>query len=362
MEYEDAFNAFKPCLIEDTVLAIADPAIPYELHTDASGSGLGAALYQIHDGVLRPVAYVSRGLSISESRYPAHKLEFLALWWAVYLYGSTFRVITDNNPLTYVLRTAMLDATGHRWLAALAAYDFDISYRAGQFNIGADGLSRRPHVDEHETYPEQERNDRRIASLLRNTLPMRAEETPNSGEIVNATVEARHVPAVQCLPVTDSALLDGQVDEAVVHMPSLSVQEQRYAQLAGPAIARLRNLLEDPPTSPRTLRGETREVLTMLHDASHFYFQQDVLYKKSIISGQQVHMLVVPSALRNLVYQGMHEEVGHLGPDRGVSLARTRFHWHKMEEDIRAYCKRCVPCTLRNTPAPRAAEMSSTII
>ena len=30
-----------------------------------------------------------------------------------------------------------------------------------------------------------------------------------------------------------------------------------------------------------------------------------------------------------------------------------------MEEDIRAYCKRCVPCTLRKTPTPRAAEMSS---
>ena len=74
MKCEDAFNALKASLIEAPVLAIADPAIPYELHTDASGSGLGAALYQRHDSVLRPVAYASRGLSISESRYPAHKL------------------------------------------------------------------------------------------------------------------------------------------------------------------------------------------------------------------------------------------------------------------------------------------------
>ena len=57
------------------------------------------------------------------------------------------------------------------------------------------------------------------------------------------------------------------MDEAVVHMPSLSVHEQRDVQLADPAIARLRNLLDDPPTSPRALRGETREVLTMMHDA-----------------------------------------------------------------------------------------------
>ena len=79
----------------------------------------------------------------------------------------------------------------------------------------------------------------------------------------------------QCrLSVTDSALLDGQLDEAVVNMPSLSVQEQRDAQLADPAIARLRTLLDDPPMSLRDLRGEPREVLTMMHDASKFHFQR----------------------------------------------------------------------------------------
>ena len=32
--------------------------------------------------------------------------------------------MTDNNPLTYVLTTAKLDATGQRWVAALSAYNF----------------------------------------------------------------------------------------------------------------------------------------------------------------------------------------------------------------------------------------------
>jgi hypothetical protein len=73
------------------------------------------------------VAYASRGLSNSEKNYPVHKLEFLALKWAVtekyhdYLYGNTLTVLTDNNPLTYVLISAKLDATGHRWIAALAS-------------------------------------------------------------------------------------------------------------------------------------------------------------------------------------------------------------------------------------------------
>ena len=69
-------------------------------------------------GPERVIAFASRTLSKSERNYDAHKLEFLALKWAVtekfheYLYGGNFDVYTDNNPLTYVLTTAKLDATG----------------------------------------------------------------------------------------------------------------------------------------------------------------------------------------------------------------------------------------------------------
>jgi len=66
--------------------------------------GLGAVLYQEQDNQKRVVAYANRGLSKSEKNYSIHKLEFIALKWAVtekyhdYLYGNTFTVLTDNNP------------------------------------------------------------------------------------------------------------------------------------------------------------------------------------------------------------------------------------------------------------------------
>ena len=64
------------------------------------------------------ITYASRTLSRSERNYDSHKLEFLALKWSIterfheYLYGGHFEVYTDNNPLTYILTTAKLDATG----------------------------------------------------------------------------------------------------------------------------------------------------------------------------------------------------------------------------------------------------------
>jgi hypothetical protein len=149
-EQETAFEKLKNCLSSPPILGFADYNRPFELHTDASGCGLGAVLYQRQDGIKRVLCYASRGLSKSERNYPAHKLEFLALKWAIsekfhdYLYGHEFTVFTDNNPLTYVLTSAKLDATGHRWLAALAAYNFDVQYRPGSSNADADALSRLP--------------------------------------------------------------------------------------------------------------------------------------------------------------------------------------------------------------------------
>ena len=88
------------------MLGYANCQLPFEVHTDASQKGLGAILYQNQGGIQRVISYASRGLKRSEKNYPASKLEFLALKWAVtgklsdYLYGTKFIVLTDNNPLT----------------------------------------------------------------------------------------------------------------------------------------------------------------------------------------------------------------------------------------------------------------------
>ena len=128
-------------------MAYPDYQLPFVLHTDSSSEGLGAVLYQKQDGKL--IAYASISVSKSESHYPAHKLEFLALKWTVcekfheYLHGSkTFEVYTDNNPLTYVLTSAKLDASGQRWVAKLANYNFTTKYKCGLSNVEADALSR----------------------------------------------------------------------------------------------------------------------------------------------------------------------------------------------------------------------------
>ena len=106
-------------------------------------------LYQTHDDSTDAIiAFASRSVRKAKSHYPAHKLEFLTLKWAVvekfheYLYGLNFDIYTDNNPLTYVLTMAKLDAASNCWVGSLANYNFQLYYQAGKTNIDMDTLFR----------------------------------------------------------------------------------------------------------------------------------------------------------------------------------------------------------------------------
>ena len=138
------------CLVQPPVMAYPNFNRPYLLYTDASETGLGAVLYQEQDGLMRVIAYGSRTLTPAERNYHLHsgKLEFLALKWAIcdhfrdYLYYTpTFTVFTENNPLTYVLSSAKLNATGLRWVGELADFHFNIKYHPGSIHQDADTLS-----------------------------------------------------------------------------------------------------------------------------------------------------------------------------------------------------------------------------
>ena len=115
---------------------------------DACNLESGAVLYQTgHDGLDRVKAHARRTFSKSERNYPAYKLEIQALKWAVtdqfheYLYGRNFDVYTDNNPLTYILTSAKLEAVGQYWVVALVNYNFQLHYKTGKSNVQADVLS-----------------------------------------------------------------------------------------------------------------------------------------------------------------------------------------------------------------------------
>ena len=140
------------------VLIFPDFDKPFLLKTNACKEGLGAMLLQKQsDGCYHPVAFRSCSLTPSKKNYHSSKLEFLALKWSVtehfkeYLTYLPFVVWTDNNPLTYMLTMPNLDTTGHRWVGALASFQFELEYQRGTNNRAMDALNCIPVSHSQET-------------------------------------------------------------------------------------------------------------------------------------------------------------------------------------------------------------------
>ncbi|XP_048258582.1 uncharacterized protein LOC124117558 [Haliotis rufescens] len=292
---------------------------PFELHTDASTRGLGAVIYQTHEGHQQVIAYASRSLNKSERNYSAHKLEFLCLKWAVtekfhdYLYGHDFTVLTDNNPMTWVLTSAKLGATGHRWLAALSAYNFTISYRPWKNNADAHVLSRLQT-------PEDQSNMRQISSHSINA-------------ICNMTSTLSLVESVS----VSSAIIQEQEVEISDEKCDANVHDWRRAQARDPALdtvmAHLRN---GTKTRPIDCRADP-EMCGLMKNFSSFKLRRGVLYRVISVDGETCEQLVLPSRCHQSVLHWLHDQVGHPGHD----LIQDRFFWPGMTKDIENIVSQC---------------------
>ena len=117
---------------------------------------------QYQEGDLRVISYGSGTLTPGEKKYHSSKLEFSGVKWAVcnqfrdYIYYTPhFHIDTDNNPLTYIMSTGRLTATGQRWVNELAEFSFSLHYKQGKQNTIADTISRtskQTHLEHIQLY------------------------------------------------------------------------------------------------------------------------------------------------------------------------------------------------------------------
>ena len=338
-EQEKAFVTLKDKLSSFPVLGFANYSLPFELHTDASGRGLGAVLYQEQEGVKRVISYASRGLTKSEANYPAHKLEFLCLKWAVtekfqdYLYGHDFVVFTDNNPLTYILSSAKLDATGHRWVAALAAFNFNILYRPGKSNADADALSRLPS---------------QLSNHVENV----------STDSVKAVCNSIHV---DCPFILNYALSENVLDEeGDENMLGWTERDWRRIQDRD-------DVLRVWMQAVREKKRPAKNSIDFNPDNVHFQKIFDnlclirgVLYREVVINTEKRKQLVVPKTFVRNILTRLHNDQGHPGRDRTLSLIKDRFYWPGSTRDVEDWISNCGRCVRRKTNPVRAPLVNIT--
>ena len=341
---QKAFDTLKLMLSTPPVLAYTVFKKPFIVHTDASREGLGAVLYQEQNGIERVIAYASRGLRRSERNYPAHKLEFLCLKWAVtekfhdYLYGNQFLVCTDNNPLTYVLTSAKLDATGHRWLAALSTYNFSLKYKSGKSNCDADGLSRRPH-DCTELFPEAVKAICEAYTVSRSSCPYAENYVVTSAPLLAETVDSNiQSDDFESTDINTVDWAEEQTNDHSINRVLHFVKSGYYPQKS-------------------ELDSEDQEVLKYLRHWKNLYIQNGILYRETSLNGEKFRQLVLPVRFRALVLKHLHDDVGHQGQERTLSLVRSRFFWPGFETDVQNKVKNCDRCIKRKSSTKPTAEL-----
>ncbi|RXN17604.1 Retrovirus-related Pol poly from transposon [Labeo rohita] len=326
------------------ILAYPDLTLPFVLHCDASQDGLGAVLYQKQKGKMSVIAYGSRTLTPPEKNYHMHsgKLEFLALKWAIcerfrdYLFhASHFEVYTDNNPLTYILTTAKLNATGHRWVAELADFNFTIKYRPGRCNADADGLSRMPlDIDQYMKLCTEEINQ----------------------DVISATVQG------VMLTFKDAPLWTSGIDLQAVHLVedeislptnlSLSQEQIKQSQQKDPVISRV---LEYKKSNCRpfghTLKKVLSDVRLLLKQWTRLHLSDDgVLYRRA---GKR-NQLILPREYHQTVYR-------EFGTERTLNLFCERFYWPHMKKETEHFVTRVCECLKRKKPQKTTRAPLTTI-
>ena len=319
-------------MYDSPCVGFADYSKSFLLETDASKNGLGAVLSQKQvDRQYHPIAYGSRALMPHKKNYHLIKLEFLALKWAVmehfkeYLLYQPFLVKTDNNPLTYIMMTPNLNATGHWWVGALAYFNFEMEYQEGCDNTVADVLS----------WVTTQLDPDMVKSIL-------------DGVAIEVVHEVEtHDPAM----VESDHHLDQEVHVTTDHTQvQMHVTDWAKAQREDPAFSAVLDWLgAQKKTDLKALlanHASSEEGWPILWNHQNFTIYQGALYLHSVPKDKTKDLLlsVVPKAHWVTALNGCHRDAGHQGHDCTLSLLRECFWSPGMISQMQQSIKNCIHC------------------
>ncbi|XP_038063005.1 uncharacterized protein LOC119733688 [Patiria miniata] len=216
----------------------------------------------------------------------------------------------------------------HRWVAELADFNFKIKYRPGKSNTDADVLSRMPL--DFETYRAQCTSEVSTTHL-------------------GATIAAVRADSSGCFPWIDAlSASTSNPDDSVMSSHHISKRELKAAQRDDNTIGRAIQFLESGHRPTRQDRmTEPPNTVALLREWDKLELDvEGILHRRS--GGKK--QLVLPLKYHRSVYKELHEEMGHLGAERVIHLARDRFFWPHMQRDIEHYVSNVCRCLQQRKP------------
>ena len=289
-QHEKAFKTVKDYLAKAPVLAYYDVTKEITIQCDASETGLGAVLLQED----QPIAYASRALTETETRYAQIEKELLAIVWATnkfdqYILGREIvHIESDHQPLKAVFAKPVHKSPKRlqRMLMALQNYTLEIHYKKGTLMWISDTLSR----------------------AYRSTT----ESAEHDISEVRALEEIDHCEGVSIAPNRLNQFKQCTSTDPVM-------QQLITAINTGWAI--------DRKQCPPALIPFYNNRSELIEDNGLVFFGE---------------RLVVPSSLRKEMLQQIHKS--HIGIEGCLRRAREVIYWPRMNAEVKDYVSKCSIC------------------
>ena len=369
-ECEASFQTLKQHLTTAPTLAYPslEASDSFILDTDASNFGIGAVLSQIQNGVEHVIAYASKGLTKSQRNYCTTYRELLAIvefvpYFKHYLLGRHFDIRTDHSSLRWLHRFKDAEGLVGRWLATLANYDYEISYREGVLHGNADAMSRHPLILRRRRCgrPECQEFCGCVASPIQCCLTLSSAKSAYQASY-RLWAEKSETPVVELesddeeidwsVPVLVSGVSHVQQEdtsESSNWIESWSAEELRAFQQADPTLKTVLGWLSESQDKPprKAIFQSSPEIKSLCGLWPTLLVRDGILYRRWETKERgTIYQLMAPQELRAQIFKQLYgsRQGGHLGIKRSLSMIRARFFWPLAKRDVERWCRECDEC------------------
>ena len=313
---QNALDEVKKLLTHSPVLAFFDPTKETVVSADASSFGIGGCILQRHGKSLKPVAFCSRTLTDTETRYAQIEKELLGATWTcekfhMFLSGlPEFRLELDHKPLIPLINSKKLEDAPlrcQRMLMRLMHYNGTAVFVPGKEHIIPDYLSRNP----------RKMSEDRICTVMKQEV-------------------FEHCAAV----ISELPASTKKLEEI-----SKCQQQDDLLRMAAEQIQN--GWKEIAKTGPLSEFFKERNQLSVLH----------MKFGPLIMNGQR---LVIPGSMKADVLSKLHDD-GHFGLNKCRERARVSVWWPGIGADLKQYLSACSFCQI-NSPSQKREPLLPTAV
>jgi len=351
-----SFMNLKKALSEDPVLKLPDfsGVYPFEVHTDACNTGVGAVLVQHDaDGNERVVAYASKNFNDTQLKWHTREHEAYAIVYALeqfrpYLLGTHFVVRTDHDSLKWLAKAPKGRLA--RWAMALSEFDFTIHYRKGRANANGDALSRIQWSTD--TTSDTDDVYARVTDAS-NCGPLLVLKKGDGAAVMAVQISdiQPHEAALRIFAISTDLSLRGSILDTQASCQAM-LTAIRLVQDGNPADAML--TLTSSRNSPRVLYRAPRDGTLVIDNG---------ILCVSRANSTQILLPANATALKTRILELSHDHImaGHLGTTKTTHRILKHYFWSNINVDVKRYVRSCLVCQVRKTPAPVKSTMTTSI-